>query len=76
MSEVLSIRLPDDIKERLEALSAKTKRPVSVYVREAIVEKLDDLEDYYLAIEALEEYRKDPTTYSLEEVAKRLGVEV
>lgn len=73
---VLSLRIDDDTKDRLDRLSALTRRPASVYVREALEEKIEELEDYYLAVEALQEYRKDPTTHSLEEVAENLGLEI
>jgi RHH-type rel operon transcriptional repressor/antitoxin RelB len=46
---MLAVRLPDDVEQRIEALSRQTGRTKSFYVREAIVEYLDDIEDYYLA---------------------------
>ena len=46
---MLAIRLPESIESRLEKLAAKTGRTKSYYVREAILNQLDDLEDYYLA---------------------------
>lgn len=51
MSAVLSVRVDDDLKSRLDALSAETRRSSAVYVREALSAYLDDLEDYYLAHE-------------------------
>jgi len=45
---MLAIRLSPDIEERLDQLSKKTGRTKTYYAREAIVEYLDDLEDYYL----------------------------
>lgn len=76
MSAVLSVRLPEGTKKRLETLSARTRRPASVYVVEALEQHLEDLEDYYLGIEALEEYRRDGVSYSLEQVADECGVEL
>jgi len=43
------VRLPKEIEERLTALARKTGRSKSYYVRQALLEYLDDLEDYYLA---------------------------
>lgn len=51
MSGVVSVRLDDDLKSRLDALSASTRRPSAVYVREALELYLEDLEDYYMATE-------------------------
>ena len=52
---MLALRLPPDIEKRLAALAKKTGRSKSFYAREAILEHLDDLEDGYLALKALDE---------------------
>ena len=51
---MLSVRLDPKIEKRLKALAAKTGRTKTYYVREAILEHLEDMEDRYLAIERLE----------------------
>ncbi|OEO30460.1 anti-toxin [Devosia insulae DS-56] len=50
---MLAIRLPKDIEDRLEALAKKTGRTKTFYAREAILEKIEDMEDYYLAEERI-----------------------
>ena len=73
---MLAIRLPTDIEERLNALAKATGRSKTYYVREAILEHLDDLEDAYLAERRLEDIRAGHSrTYSLEEVERELGLE-
>ena len=69
---MIAVRLPEGIEKRLQALAKKTGRTKTYYVREAILEHLEDLEDYYLAAARLEE--KLPTV-SFDEMEKRLGVE-
>jgi len=54
---MLSIRLPEDVEARLETLARQTGRTKSYYARQAIVEKIEDLEDIYLAEQALERTR-------------------
>ncbi|MFN3847364.1 MAG: TraY domain-containing protein [Paracoccaceae bacterium] len=54
---MLAIRLPADIENRLEALARATGRTKTFYVREAILEHLDDLEDLYLAEQRLIDIR-------------------
>ena len=54
---MLAIRLPEDLERRLEELARATGRTKSFYVREAIREYLDDLEDLYLAEQRLIELR-------------------
>ena len=67
-----SIRLPHEIEERLETLSSKTGRRKSFYVKEAILDHLDDIEDTYLAEKRLERINSGRTqTIPLQEVMKR-----
>jgi RHH-type rel operon transcriptional repressor/antitoxin RelB len=73
---MLAIRLPQSIEKRLEALARRTGRTKTYYVREAILEHLQDLEDMYLAERALERIRDDEApTIPLKDVMKRHGVE-
>lgn len=69
----LSIRLPDKIDKRLCVLAEETGRTKTYYVREAIMEHLEDLEDTYLAISRLEK----PSTkrWTLEELEKEVDLE-
>ena len=55
---MLSIRLPAEIEARLERLAKETGRTKSYYAREAILEKIEDMEDVYLAEQVLERVRK------------------
>ncbi len=72
----LSIRLPDEINERLDFLVRQTGRTKAFYIREALAGKIDDLEDYYLAADVLERIRKgEEATYSSGEVRKDLGLD-
>lgn len=50
---MINIFLSADIEKRLDDLAKKTGRTKSYYARQAILERLDDLEDIYLAEERL-----------------------
>lgn len=50
----LNIRISDYIAGRLDLLAAQTGRTKSYYVREALEDKLRELEDYYLSIQVAE----------------------
>lgn len=52
----LSIRVPEEIDRRLAELARRTGRSRTFYIREAILDHLEDLEDTYLGEEALREY--------------------
>jgi len=73
---MLAIRLPKEIEERLEALAKATGRTKTFYARQAILEYLDDLEDWYLAEQRLTDIRRGKTqTVPLEDIMKRYGLE-
>jgi RHH-type transcriptional regulator, rel operon repressor / antitoxin RelB len=73
---MLAIRLPIEIEQRLETLAKATGRSKSFYVRAALLEHLDDLEDVYLAEQRLEDVRAGRSrTYTLEEAERELGLE-
>lgn len=67
---MLALRLPEKLEERLQALADKTNRSKSYYARKAIEEFLEEREDYFLAISALE--KDDGKRYSLEEIERIL----
>ena len=72
---MLAVRLSPEIEKRLEALAKATGRTKTYYVREAIIEHLDDLEDIYLAQNRLEDIRAGRSrTYTLEEVEQGLDL--
>jgi len=71
----VSLRLPDEISDRLEHLSKETGRTKTFYMIQAIKEHLDDLEDLYLAEQRLIENRAGRSkTYTLDEVERDLGL--
>ena len=70
----VNVRLNDELYGRLGKLANKTGKTVSFYVKEAIIEHLEDLEDMYLAKKVLRE-NQGQSTYSLAEMRKRLDLE-
>ena len=71
---MLALRLPAEIDERLEELAKRTGRTKSFYAREAILEHLEDLEDLYLAEQALaEHFSSGGTTIPMEQIVERYG---
>ena len=57
----VSLRLPDEISQRLEHLAELTGRSKTYYMIEAIREHLDDLEDLHLAEQRLIDLRAGKT---------------
>ena len=73
----VSLRLPDEISQRLQRLADLTGRSKTFYMIEAIREHLDDLEDLYVAEQRLVALRSgESRTLPLEEVMQRYGLDV
>ena len=58
-TSVLSVRLPKEMKQRLDTLGDRTGRASSFYVMRALEQYLDDLEDLYSADAAYREWEDD-----------------
>ena len=71
---MLAVRLDPDLEARLTAVAKRTGRSKSYYARQAIEEKIEELEDIALLEEALKTY--DPSkNKSLDQVMRDLGLE-
>lgn len=66
-----AVRLPVDIEVRLSNLSAITHRPKSFYIREALKQYLEDMEDGYIALERIANPKRKLLT--TDELLKKLG---
>lgn len=71
---MLAVRLPDDLEARLTAVAKRTGRSKSYYARQAIEEKIEELEDIALLEEALKTYEPSKNK-SLDQVMRDLGLE-
>ena len=70
----VTIRLTKSEEDRLAALSSRTGRTKSFYVRAAVREYLETLEDVYAADEAVRELREgDRGARPLDELITELG---
>ena len=71
-----SVRLSEDIEQRLDFLASQTGRTKAYYLREIIEQGLQDVEDYYLAADVLERVRKkQEPLHSAADVRKDLGLD-
>ena len=71
---MLAVRLDAELEARLDAVSKNTGRTKSYYARQAILEKIEELEDIALLEEAL----RDPDLgqrITLDELVRELGLE-
>jgi RHH-type rel operon transcriptional repressor/antitoxin RelB len=71
---MLAVRLDADLEKRLTAVAKRTGRSKSYYAREAIRDKIEELEDLAAAEAALRDY--DPAkNVSVEQMRRELGLE-
>lgn len=71
-----TVLLEPDIEARLDALVARTGRPKSEYLREILARGIEEVEDYYLAVEISERVRRgEERVYSDAEVRRELGLD-
>jgi predicted DNA-binding protein len=68
-----SVRLPDDLAQRLDRLAAITRRSKTSFILEALERYLDEREDLELALERF----RDPDAEWIDhtEVRRELGLE-
>lgn len=75
MSKQTAVRLPDELYERLQSLANRTGRTATFYIREAVEEHVQQLEDLYLAEDVLKRRAAgEDRTIGLDELSKRLGL--
>ncbi|MDP4626072.1 MAG: TraY domain-containing protein [Akkermansiaceae bacterium] len=68
---MLAVPLNPDLQNRLAALAERTGRTETFFAQQAIEQHLEDLEDYYLGMKALE---KSKRTLTPAEVKSELGL--
>ncbi|MXZ90302.1 MAG: CopG family transcriptional regulator [Chloroflexi bacterium] len=71
-----TIVLPSEIEDRLNILASETGRSKEFFLREMIERGMEDIEDYYLAVEVLERIRAGKERlYTSAEVRRELGLD-
>jgi RHH-type transcriptional regulator, rel operon repressor / antitoxin RelB len=72
---MLSVRLPQNLEARLNYLAAQTNRSKSFYAVEALTRHLEDLEGFYLAEKAHQDFMlSGEKALTTEEVEQTLGL--
>ncbi|MFC0308800.1 DUF6290 family protein [Gallibacterium trehalosifermentans] len=72
----ITVRLPDELQQRLDHLAMETGRAKSFYVKQALEIYLEDLEDLLLANATLERVRSGKEkTYSLKDIENELNLD-
>ena len=70
----ISLRLSEEDTKLIKDYAKVNNMSVSDLIRQAVIEKIEDEIDLAAYNKAIEAYRKNPKTYTLEEVEKELGL--
>ena len=70
----ISVRINEKDTELIKAYAKINNISLSDLIRNAVLEKIEDEYDLECYNKAIEEYRKNPKTYTMEEVKKELGL--
>lgn len=71
----ISLRLNDEDTQLIKAYAAMNGISVSELVRRSVLERIDDEFDLKTYNAAMEEYKKNPVSYPLEDVIKELELD-
>jgi len=70
----VSLRLNEADGAFIENYAKRNGMSVSEFLRKAALERIEDEYDLKVYEKAMEEYRKNPVTYTLDEVERELGL--
>lgn len=70
----ISVRLSEKETELIKAYAEINHISLSDLIRNAVIEKIEDEYDLECYEKAIEEYKQNPKTYTLEEVKEELGL--
>ena len=70
----ISLRLSDEDTILVKEYAKLHNMSVSDLIRQAVLEKIEDEYDLNAYNKAMEEFKQDSTTYTLDEVEKELGL--
>lgn len=70
----ISVRLNDEDTKLIKAYADINNISISDLIRNAVLEKIEDEYDLECYNKAIEDYKKDPKTYTIDEVKKELGL--
>jgi RHH-type transcriptional regulator, rel operon repressor / antitoxin RelB len=70
----ISVRFSDNDDKLVKAYAQMYNKSVSDFIRETVMDRIEDEHDLQLYNQAMEEYKKNPITYSHAEVMKMFSM--
>ena len=71
----ISLRLSDEDEKLFKSYAKSNRMTLSEFIRNTVLERIGDEYDSKVYREAVEDLKKDSSTYTLDEVKERLGLE-
>ncbi len=71
----MSVRMSEEDQKLIRDFAKLYNMTASEFIRRAVMEKIEDEVDINIARKAYEEYKADPTTYTLDEIEKEFGLQ-
>ena len=72
MSKIITVRLPEEISDRLDDLSLEIRRKRSFIIKSALEQYLNEYADYQIALDRLKD--KQDKIITSENLRKELGI--
>ncbi|MFZ3387011.1 MAG: hypothetical protein WA120_07530 [Candidatus Hydromicrobium sp.] len=72
MSKIITVRLPEEVSEKLDDLSLEIRRKKSFIIKSALEQYLDEYADYQIALDRLKD--KQDKIITSEDLRKELGI--
>ncbi len=70
----ISLRLSQEDSMLIKKYAEMNKMSVSDLIRQSVIEKIEDEYDLEMFSKAIEEFKNDPETFTLDEAEKELGL--
>lgn len=72
----ISLRVTEKENELIKSFAKLYGESVSEYIRRTVMERIEDEFDMQCYQEAKAEFEQNPVTYSTEDIAKELGIDL
>ncbi|MBU4313807.1 MAG: DNA-binding protein [Actinobacteria bacterium] len=72
MSKIITVRLPEEVSEKLDDLSLEIRRKKSFIIKSALEQYLNEYADYQIALDRLKD--KQDKIITSEDLRKELGI--
>jgi len=72
---IISLRLSDEDTELIKSYAGLNGITVSEFIRRSVIERIEDEYDLKAYHQAMEEYKKNPVSYPIEDVIKELDLD-